>query len=61
MAYLDFYYLMNVQVSTILGTAPLLSAFKYFWTTITYYFPVMLFLEDVSWNYFNDDFILFRS
>jgi hypothetical protein len=53
--------LINVQVSTILGTAPVLIAYKYFWTTIAYYLPVILFLDEVNWNYLRVDFILFRS
>lgn len=60
-AYLDFYSLINVHVSTIFGTTPALIAAKYFCTTIKYYFPVILLLFEVSLNYFKVDFILFLS
>ena len=60
-ASLHFSSLIKVHVSTMLGTAPELIAVRYFCTTITYYFPVILLWFEVNLNSLRVDFILFRN
>lgn len=48
---------MNVHVSIILGTAPVLIASRYFLTVNKYYFPVIWLFDETSWYSFKVDFI----